>query len=181
MCRLFELLLYLILSFFEGVYLSFAGSTNLRESQLAVSTGMRRGELAGLKWQDVDLERGELHVRRSLVRVPTKMGSGYMEAEPKTEKSRRSILFPDFALEALKTHQERQQEIKRQAGSLWQEHDYVFCTPLGEHIHPGHDILEEFKKLLKRAGLPDVRFHDVRRFGDCKIALKGRKVRAITF
>ena len=162
MCRLFELLLYLILSFFEGVYLSFAGSTNLRESQLAVSTGMRRGELAGLKWQDVDLERGELHVRRSLVRVPTKMGSGYMEAEPKTEKSRRSILFPDFALEALKAHQERQQEIKRQAGSLWQEHDYVFCTPLGEHIHPGHDTLEEFKKLLNRAGLSDVRFHDLR-------------------
>ena len=57
----------------------------------------------------------------------------------------------------------------------------MFCTPLGTHIHPGHDILEEFKKLLKRAGLPDMRFHDVRRFGDCKIALKGQKVRAITF
>src|SRR6266568_6040437 len=129
---------------------------------LAVATGMRRGELAGLKWQDVDLEKGELHVRRSLVRVPTKMGGGYMEAEPKTEKSRRSILFPDFALEALKAHRERQQEIKRQAGDLWQEHDYVFCTPFGEHVHPGHDILEEFKKILKRAGLRDVRFHDLR-------------------
>ncbi len=68
---------------------------------LAVATGMRRGELAGLKWQAVDVEKGELHVRRSLVRVPTKMG-GYMEAEPKTEKSSRSILFPDFAIEALK-------------------------------------------------------------------------------
>lgn len=45
---------------------------------------------------------------------------------------------------------------------IWQEHDYVFCTPLGEHIHPGHDILEVFKKLLKRADLPDVRFHDLR-------------------
>src|SRR5260370_39074325 len=44
----------------------------------------------------------------------------------------------------------------------WQEHDYVFCTPVGTHIHPGHDILEEFKKLLKRAGLPDIRFHDLR-------------------
>ncbi len=90
------------------------------------------------------------------------MGGGYIEAEPKTEKSRRSILFPDFALEALKAHRERQQEIKRQAGDLWQEHDYVFCTPFGEHVHPGHDILEEFKKILKRAGLRDVRFHDLR-------------------
>jgi len=123
---------------------------------------MRRGELASLKWQDVDLQKGELHVRRSLVRVPTKMGGGYIEAEPKTEKSRRSILIPDFALEALKVHQKQQQEIKQQAASLWQEHDYVFCTPLGEHINPGHDILDEFKRILKRAGLPDVRFHDLR-------------------
>lgn len=129
---------------------------------LAVATGMRRGELAGLKWQDVDLDKGELHVRRSLVRVPTKMGGSYLEAEPKTEKSRRRILFPDFALEALKAHRQRQQDIKRQAGSCWQEHDYVFCTPLGEHIHPGHDILEVFKTILKRAGLPEVRFHDLR-------------------
>ncbi len=129
---------------------------------LAVATGMRRGELAGLKWQDVDLVKGELHVCRSLVRVPTAMGSGYMEAEPKTEKSRRSILFPDFALEVLKSHRERQQEAKRQAGELWQEHDYVFCTPTGTHIHLGHDMLEEFKKLLKKAGLPDIRFHDLR-------------------
>lgn len=129
---------------------------------LAVATGMRRGELAGLKWQDVDLDKKELHIRRSLVRVPTKMGGGYVEAEPKTEESRRSILFPDFAAEALKAHYKRQQEIKNQAGDFWQERDYVFCTPLGEHIDPGHDILEEFKKLLKRAGLPDVRFHDLR-------------------
>lgn len=129
---------------------------------LAIATGMRRGELAGLKWQDVDLHKKVLHIRRSLTRVPTKMGGGYIEAEPKTEKSRRSILFPDFAAVSLKAHYERQQEIKSQAGSLWQEHDYVFCTSLGEHIHPGHDILEEFKRLLKCAGLPDVRFHDLR-------------------
>ena len=80
----------------------------------------------------------------------------------KTEKSRRTIALPDFALDALRKHRERQEEIKRKAGEFWQEHDYVFCTPLGTHIHPGHDILEEFKKLLKRAGLPDIRFHDLR-------------------
>jgi|SRR5579885_3582362 len=43
-----------------------------------------------------------------------------------------------------------------------QGNDYVFCTPTGEHIHPGHHILDEFKRLLKRAGLPDIRFHDLR-------------------
>jgi integrase len=129
---------------------------------LAIATGMRRGEIAGLKWQDVDLESGTLRVQRALTRVPTSMGGGYQEAEPKTEGSRRSIILPDFAIRALKVHRERQEVIKQNAGDLWQEHDYVFSTSVGEHIHPGHDILEAFKRLLKDAGLPDVRFHDLR-------------------
>src|SRR6266487_6501570 len=129
---------------------------------LAITTGMRRGEIAGLKWHDIDMEHATLHVQRALTRMPTTMGGGYQEAEPKTEKSRRTIVLPDFALDALRNHGERQSEIKRKAGEFWQEHDYVFCTPLGTHIHPGHDILEEFKKLLKRACLPDIRFHDLR-------------------
>jgi integrase len=129
---------------------------------LAIATGMRRGEIAGLKWQDIDWENATLHVQRSLTRVPTSMGGGYQEAEPKTEKSRRSIVLPDFALTALLRHRELQFDIRERAGEFWHEHDYVFCTPLGEHIHPGHDILEELKKLLKKAGLPDIRFHDLR-------------------
>jgi integrase len=129
---------------------------------LAIATGMRRGEIAGLKWQDVDLERGTLQVQRALTRVPTSMGGGYQEAEPKTERSRRSIILPDFAIRALKVHRERQEVIKQNAGVLWQEHNYVFSTSVGEHIHPDHDILEAFKRLLKNAGLPDIRFHDLR-------------------
>ena len=52
--------------------------------------------------------------------------------------------------------------MKKAAGDAWEEHDYVFCTTTGKHLHPGHDVLEELKKLLKKAGLPDVRFHDLR-------------------
>ena len=69
---------------------------------LAVTTGMRRGELFGLKWQDIDLAKGELHVRRALVRMPT--GQGYKEAEPKTQNSRRSIVLTTRAVEALEAH-----------------------------------------------------------------------------
>jgi integrase len=72
---------------------------------LALSTGMRRGELLALKWQDISFPTGTLQIRRVLTRVPSKMpGKGYVETEPKTQKSKRSIVIAPFALEALKQH-----------------------------------------------------------------------------
>ena len=131
--------------------------------KLALATGMRRGELMGLKWQDIDFNKGVLQVRRILSRIPTKLpGKGYEEAEPKTQKSKRSIIIAPIALEALKQHRLRQLEAKLKAGSLWQEHDYVFCTSVGTHLNPSKDILDQLKLLLKKAGLPDIRFHDLR-------------------
>jgi integrase len=127
---------------------------------LALATGMRRGELLGLKWQDINFERGVLQVRRALTRMPT--GLGYQETEPKTKKSRRSIVLIAFAIEALKKHRAKQLEMKLAAGDTWEEHDYVFCAPAGKHLNPGYDVLVQLKKLLKKAGLPDVRFHDLR-------------------
>ena len=131
---------------------------------LALATGMRRGELIALKWQDINFKTGTLQVVRVLTRVPTKMPKRehvYMEAEPKTQKSRRNVLIAPFALEALKEHRVRQLEAKLKAGASWQEHDYVFCTLHGTHLGPNH-VVEEFKLLLKQAGLPDIRFHDLR-------------------
>ncbi|MFL5626880.1 MAG: tyrosine recombinase XerC [Ktedonobacteraceae bacterium] len=69
---------------------------------LAITTGMRRGEIAALKWHDIDMEHATLHVQRALTRMPTTMGGGYQETEPKTEKSRRTIALPDFAVDALR-------------------------------------------------------------------------------
>jgi integrase len=130
---------------------------------LALASGLRRGELIGLKWQDINFLAGMLQVRRILTRVPSKLpGKGYVEAEPKTEKGRRSILLPPFVIEALKQHRAKQLESKLKAGSAWQDHDYVFCTSIGTHLNPTRDILDQLKALLKKAGLPDIRFHDLR-------------------
>ena len=85
----------------------------------------------------------------------------YVEAEPKKQKSRRSVMIALFALVALKKHRESQLEVRMKAGEYWQEHDYVFCTLSGRHLLPNH-VVVEFKKLLTRAGLPNIRFHDLR-------------------
>lgn len=131
---------------------------------MALATGMRRGELLGLKWQDISFQEGVLRVRRTLSRVPTVMGEGagmLVESEPKTSQSRRTIILPGFAIEALQRQSQLQAEWKQNAGAAWEEHGYVFTTPLGRYIHP-NTLYARFKVLLKKAGLPDIRFHDLR-------------------
>jgi len=100
---------------------------------LALTTGMRRGELLALKWQDINFEQAMLQVRRIFTRAP---GNRYIEAEPKTEKSRRSIMLTSFTVDALRRHRIKQLETKLQMGAMWQEHDLVFCTSLGTPLNP---------------------------------------------
>ena len=90
------------------------------------------------------------------------VGASYIEAETKTKRSRRSIVLTGFAVEALKRHRSKQLVLKQKAGAFWQEHDYVFCSPTGTYLGPGHNALVQLKKLLEKAGLPDIRFHDLR-------------------
>ncbi|MEO7019487.1 MAG: site-specific integrase, partial [Ktedonobacteraceae bacterium] len=105
-------------------------------------------------------------VRRVLTRVPTRLrgtqGLTYVETEPKTDRGRRCLFLPPFVLESLKKHRVRQLEEKLKAGSTWQDHEYVFCTSVGTHLNPTKDILDQLKKMLQNAGLPDIRFHDLR-------------------
>ncbi len=100
---------------------------------LAVTTGMRRGELLGLHWQDIDFERGSLQVRRTMNRIS---GHGLRETEPKTAQSRRNIVLPQFVVEVLKEHRARQREECLQAGDAWKDHDLVFSTRRGGFLDP---------------------------------------------
>ena len=125
---------------------------------LALTTGMRQGELLGLHWQDMNFDNGTLQVRRSVSRV---RGLGYQEFEPKTTRSRRMLLVPQFVLEMLKEHRIHQEAIKQAAGTAWHEHDLVFCNMYGSFLRPDR-VRKQFQKLLADAGLPHMRFHDLR-------------------
>jgi integrase len=125
---------------------------------LAVTTGMREGELLALKWQDINFDTRSLHIRHSMGYIP---GKGYLEFEPKTSKGRRKVVLPPFVCQALKQHHKRQLEARLKVGSRWQDRDLVFCNRYGGYLDPAH-LRQRFDKLLREASLPDVRFHDLR-------------------
>jgi integrase len=125
---------------------------------LAVTTGMRRGELLALRWEDVDFENGVVSIRRTMNRIT---GYGPVETEPKTKSSRRMIVLPGRVLKALKVHREQQNQERIKAGSEWHEQGLVFCNRYGGFMIPQY-VGKVFHKLLAKASLPDMRFHDLR-------------------
>jgi integrase len=123
---------------------------------LAIHTGMRRGELLGLKWGDVDLDRGVLQIKRAL----TPRGKSFNQ--PKSAKGRRRIGLTPESVEALKRHRVAQNEERLRRGRLWQDHGLVFPSQVGTPMHPDNFVKRSFKPLLERAGLPRLAFHDLR-------------------
>src|SRR5215213_6704770 len=137
---------------------------------LALNTGMRQGELLALKWDDVDLERGVLRVRRTL----THANKSFVLGEPKTKKSRRTIRLTEGALQALRSHLSRQLEEMERIGSLYQPGGLVFATTTGTIINPSNLRNRSFKPLLAHARLRPIRFHDLRH--TCATLLLSRNV-----
>jgi integrase len=113
---------------------------------LALTTGMRQGELFRLRWQDVDLEAHTLSVR----------------GETKTAKSRRQIELSDVAVDALRRHAAYQGEECQAAGSVWHNTGLVLTNSVGGSLTPTNVTFRSFRPLLERAGLPLIRFHDLR-------------------
>jgi len=124
---------------------------------LAVTAGLRVGELLGLKWEDVDLDTGVLRVRRTRSRAKT----GPTFTAPKNGKGRQ-LRLTRRAVEALKSHKAAQNTERLKAGSLWEGDNLVFCTHAGRPLDFRNLAKASFKPLLKKAGLPDIRFHDLR-------------------
>lgn len=146
---------------------------------VALALGLRQGEALGLQWDDVDLTSGTLFVRRSRLRPRWQHGcakpcgrkyGGYCPdrqpiradaADTKSRAGRRRIGLPDQLVSLLRQHQQAQEVDRRKARQLWTEGGWVFTTATGGPLNPRTDY-DEWKRLLKTAGLRDGRLHDAR-------------------
>jgi integrase len=137
---------------------------------VALALGLREGEILGLRWQDVDLERGTLTVRFQLQRIAKKLTL----TEPKTKRSCRTIALPAIAVKALRAHQMRQEGDKQFAGARWRETGMVFTTSIGTMLD-ARNMLRDFYRITRKAnsGLERLRFHDLRHSAATLLLMQG--------
>jgi integrase len=125
---------------------------------VALALGLRQGEALGLRWSDIELDAGVLRVRRASQRIPHQ---GTQLVETKTTRSRRTLVMPPIVINALRAHRARQAMERLAAGERWVDLNLVFASGRGT-LADGPNITHRFHKLLQRAGLPQMRFHDLR-------------------
>lgn len=123
---------------------------------LALMTGMRQGEILGLRWQDIDFEKKMLYVRQTL----THYGKSFKKGA-KTKSGVRSIAISDNLIKILKEEKEKVEYKKKRALDEWIELDLVICALNGNRVFPSN-LTKFFKKDIINAGVPDIRFHDMR-------------------
>lgn len=164
---------------------------------LAISLGLRRGEVLGLAWDDVDLQSGLLTVRQQLERrnwqhgcgdptrcgfppaeCPQRTGGGLILTEPKTKKSRRVLPLPAALVSALVAHRERQQAARLHAGSVWQDSGLVFTNLTGGPISP-RDHSAHWTAFLEKSGVRPARLHDARHTAATLLLVQGVDQRVV--
>ncbi|MBG9589523.1 site-specific integrase [Cytobacillus firmus] len=123
---------------------------------IALTTGMRQGEILGLRWQDVDFDREVLHVRQTLSHDGIELNS-----HTKTAAGTRTIALPEQVLHALKTHKIIQAKEKLKTGELYENFDLIVSTSVGTPLHP-RNLLRNFYSQIEKANLNKIRFHDLR-------------------
>jgi integrase len=125
---------------------------------MALMTGMREGELLGLKWPDVDSAQGQLYIQRQL---QVKKVDGSVLVPPKTKAGVRHVKLGPGTLDRLAKHWEEQALQKEVSGARWEENDLIFPNTLGKPMS-FRNMYEDYKRLLKENGLPAINFHALR-------------------
>ena len=126
--------------------------------RIAVLRGARRGELAGLRRADVDLDAGVLTVASTILQLGGKLVIG---GKPKTKAGERLIFLDAETAGLLREHRKAQLRDRMQCGPAWQDHDLVFCQPDGRPWNPDH-VSRRFRRLAAEAGVPVIKLHEAR-------------------
>ncbi len=125
---------------------------------LAATTGLRRGELLGLRWQDLDLDGGRVSITQTLGTIANRM----VFSPPKTASSRRSVTLDKRTVAALRAHRKTSLAERLAFGAGYPDTDLVFVDGEGLPVHPRRFSAYYFQQHVKAAGLPKIRFHDLR-------------------
>jgi integrase len=133
------------------------GSHHFAAWYLSANTGMRRGEVLGLRWRDVNLEAGRLAVRRALISVAYEI----VESDAKTDRSERVVDLDTRTIKILREHQARQHDEREAIGSGYRDSGLVFAKIDGSPIHP-ESFSQAFERKARSAGVPRIRLHDLR-------------------
>ncbi|MEV0118529.1 site-specific integrase [Streptomyces sp. NPDC050844] len=124
---------------------------------LAIALGFRRGEIVGLRWENVDLDKREIRVRKQRQRV----GGEAYDDDPKGRRRRQDLPLPAICVAPLRWQRLRQAAMRERAGDKWQESGYVFTTRTGRPIEP-RNVYRSFTRVASNAGLRVIRLHDAR-------------------
>ncbi|WP_037076458.1 tyrosine-type recombinase/integrase [Pseudonocardia spinosispora] len=166
---------------------------------VALTLGLRKGEALGLQWRDIDLTKRTMNVRRSIQPVPWQHGctsgtstcghryaghcpqrhsGGAIAQEVKSKAGRRTLGIPAQLVTALKAHRKAQEKQREETGDLWRDEGWVFTNYRGQVVHPRTDH-NEWKELLKAAGVRDARLHDARHTAATMLLVLGVPSRAV--
>lgn len=140
---------------------------------VAMAVGLRQAEALGLRWSDVDLDAGLLHVRVQLARI-----DGVNRLNPPKRHQIRTIPLPTTAVAALREHRKRQVEERLLAGASWEDWDLVFPSQNGTPLNR-HNVSHRFKELLAKLGLPELVFHELRHTCASLLLAQGVHPRAV--
>jgi len=140
-------------TFFEGI----ADHRLAAAYVLAATTGMRRGEVLGVRWRDIDIKARRLHVQQTVLSVEYKLTFG----RPKTKRGERKIALDPETVRILSRHERSQREEKRLLGDGYHDLDLVFAREDGTPVHPDY-FSQTFDRTVKRLKLPKIRLHDLR-------------------
>ena len=158
----------------QAIIATFIGHDYEALITVAIATGLRQGELLGIRWSDLDLAAATVTVHQQLQRVRGE----YQLIPLKTDQSRRILPLPRIAIDALRAHRVRQAAARLRLGSAWQDTGLVFTNAIGDYLN-GSSVTHRFQDRLKDAGLPAMAFHDLRHGTASLLLAQGASMRVV--